>query len=171
MSDCIFCDIPALVCKKMPVLCIGIPVPKNTTYLSYKHINNSQSITKSNFNNLSFFTPGSRLDMNLNDANQLVAHRAAWIETIDMKEPYYAFFDNSIDLENNDISFRLENIKLPKDWDVLKITDTQYILTKRATKIFLNSNLQFHLTLKILIDSFEILKVLDLDGKIIKAVN
>ena len=163
MSNCIFCDIPELICKRTPVICIGIPVPKSTNYLSYKQINCSQLITKTDFNKMTIFTPGSRLDMSLEDAQQLISHRAAWIEALNMKEPYCAIFDNSTDLENIDISFRLENMKLPKDWDVLKISDSQYILTKRASKIFIDSTLQFHLPLKIFIKSFEILKVIHID--------
>ena len=164
MPDCIYCTIPDLLCKNLPVLLIGnIPVPETTKYMNFTHIHNTELTSFSDFQKLSTFTPGSRLDMSLDSANQLIAHRKAWVETLKMKTDYFAVFDDQTYVNNNDLAIRLENLKLPKDWDVIAITESQYIFTKRAAKIFIDSTLQFHLPLKTFLKSFKILKVLELN--------
>jgi hypothetical protein len=163
MADCIYCTVPDLLSKKLPILLIGIPVPDISRYLNYTQIHHTEITSFSDFQKNPIFTPGSRLDMSLDSANQLIAHRKAWLETLKMSADYFAVFDDPSYLNNVDLSIRLENLKLPKDWDVIIITESQYVFTKRSAKIFIDSTLQFHLPLKTFLKSFKILKVLDIN--------
>lgn len=162
MADCIYCTVPDLLCKKLPILLIGsTPVPDVSRYLNVTQIQHTEITSFSDFQKQSNFTPGSRLDMPIDSANQLIAHRKAWLETLKMSADYFAVFDNPAFLNN--LPNRLEHLKLPKDWDVITITESQYVFTKRAAKIFIDSTLQFHLPLKTFLKSFKILKVLDIN--------
>jgi len=164
MTDCIYCTVPDLLCKKLPILLIGsIPEPNESKYLNYTQIYHTEITSFSDFQKQSTFTPGSRLNMTLDSANQLIAHRKAWLETLKMSADYFAVFDNPSYLNNLELSNRLETLKLPKDWDVITITESQYVFTKRAAKIFIDSTLQFHLPLKTFLKSFKILKVVDIN--------
>ena len=175
MTDCIFCTIPDIICKKVPAFFItqaaqkvqAAPDQENARYLRYSIINISPILSKAEFSKMTVFTPGSRLVLSLEDADQLIAHRKAWTDIMNGKEPYGIIFDKEAELMNIDLQFRLENLKLPKDWDIIKITDTQYVLSKRAAKILVEATLQYHDPVKQLLQSLVILKVFDLDGKII----
>lgn len=165
MTDCIFCTVPELLASTLPVYCIGIPVPEKSDYLRYLSINTSPLVSQSDFLEMTIFTPGARLSLTLDDANKLISHRQAWINIMNNEEPYGAIFENPDDVTNTDIRFRLENLKLPKDWDVIEISDTQYVLNKRAAKIFVESTLQYHAPVNPFIESFVILKVFNLEGE------
>lgn len=174
MTDCIFCNIPDLICKKVPAFLIStqaaqkVPDPENTRYLRYSIINISPILSKAEFSKMTAFTPGSRLVLSLEHASQLIAHRKAWADIMNSKEPYGIIFDQEAELMNIDLQFRLENLKLAKDWDAIKITDTQYVLTKRAAKILVEATLQYHQPVKRILQSLVILKVFDLDGNLLK---
>lgn len=172
MTDCIFCTIPDLICKKVPAFFINVkaqaPEPEPTRYLRYSIINISPILSKEEFLKMAVFTPGSRLVLQLEDADQLIAHRKAWTDIMNSKEPYGIIFDNEAELMNIDLQFRLENLKLPKDWDIIKITDTQYVLSKRAAKILFEATLQYNEPVKQLLQSLVILKVFDLSGNLLK---
>ena len=174
MTDCIFCTIPDLICKKVPAFLIApqatnaTPDQKNTSYLRYSIINISPILSKAEFSKMAVFTPGSRLVLSLEDAAQLIAHRKAWSDIMNGKEPYGIIFDKESELMNIDLQFRLENLKLPKDWDIIKLTDSQYVLSKRAAKILFEATLQYHEPVKQLLQSLVILKVFDLNGSLLK---
>ena len=102
-------------------------------------------------------------------ADQLIAHRKAWTDIMNGKEPYGIIFDKEAELMNINLQFRLENLKLPKDWDIIKISDTQYVLSKRAAKILVEATLQYHDPVKHLLQSLVILKVFDLNGKLLES--
>jgi len=167
MTDCIFCTIPDLICKKVPAFLISsqtIPDQKETRYLRYSIINISPILSNEEFSKMAVFTPGSRLVLTLEDAAQLIAHRKAWTEIMNGKEHYGIIFEKEAELMNIDLQFRLENLKLPKDWDVIKMTDTTYVLNKRAAKVLYEATLQYHEPVKQLLQSLVILKVFDLNG-------
>jgi len=171
MADCIFCTIPDLICKKVPAFLItsqAIPDTKNTRYLRYSIINISPILSKADFSKMAVFTPGSRLVLQLEDADQLIAHRKAWAEIMNNKEPYGVIFESEAELMNIDLQFRLENLKLAKDWDIIKITDNEYVLNKRAAKVLYEATLQYHEPVKQLLQSLVILKVFDLVGNLLK---
>ena len=171
MTDCIFCTIPDLICKKVPAFLIAtqtIPDQKETRYLRYSIINISPISSNAEFSKMAVFTPGSRLVLTLEDAAQLIAHRKAWTDIMNGKEPYGIVFDHEDELMNIDLQFRLENLKLTKDWDIIKITDTQYVLSKRAAKILVEATLQYNEPIKQLLQSLVILKVFDLNGSFLK---
>lgn len=168
MSDCAFCVIPEIICAKIPAYCIRIPVPEKLHYLQYNIINISNIKSESDFYKMTNFTPGSRCNLSLDDANRLLAHRQAWILINTNNEPYGAVFENMSDIENNTIKIQLENLQLPKDWDIIKISENQYILNKHASRVLIQSTYQFHLPLHILLNSVEFLKVFNLNGEIIK---
>ena len=166
MSDCALCKVPELIGSKMPAWCIGIPEkeePENNNYLRVAHIKSSE-MSHAEFLKAVNFTPGARLQMSLEDANKLINHRNAWYEVSSSEEPYGVIFDSQNDLENKDLVFRFENLDLPKDWDVIKISDSQYILSKRAANTYIRSSLQFHDHLPIFLESFAILKVFSING-------
>jgi hypothetical protein len=162
MSECIFCIIPDIIGKSIPAYCIGIPVPKNQHYLRYYNMNISSIKTQNELVSATTFTPGSRRTLNLEEANRLIAHQEAWTSILSSKEPYGVVFENSDDLESEYIKNRLENAKIPKGWDLIKISANQYLITKSAAKILIFATRQFHSPLKQLIDSVKMMKVYDL---------
>ena len=171
MSDCIFCTTPDIICKKVPVWFIGIkatPVSDTGNYLSYSNIIISPILSKAEFSKMTIFTPAARLAMNLEDAAQLIAHRQVWNHIMNGKNAFGIIFDSEVDLMNKDLQFRLENLKLPKDWDIIIISDTQYVLNKRAAKILVETTLQYHDIIKDLLKSLVILKVFDINGKLLR---
>jgi len=162
MSECIFCIIPDIIGKSIPAYCIGIPVPKNQHYLRYYNMNISSIKTRNELISTATFTPGSRLMLSLEEANRLIAHQNAWISILTNNEPYSVVFENSEDLENEHIKLKLENAKIPKGWDLIKISANQYLITKSAAKILIFATRQFHSPLKQLIDSVKMMKVYEL---------
>lgn len=165
--DCPFCTIPDFVCKETPVWCIGIEPPQSNHYSKYTQIK-LPHLEKHNFVKMSTFTPGSRLALSLNDATQLIAHRQAWNDIYNGLNPYGIIFDNSEDLANTTLRFRIENLSLPKDWDMIKLSSSQYVMNKRAATVLLQATIQYHQPLDDLIRSLIILKVYDLNGVLAK---
>jgi len=162
MSSCIFCTVPELICKQTPAYIVGIPVPQTQLYSTYHAINITPFESQAEFNKTTVFTPGSRLVLALEEASRLVAHRQAWLSIMKGSTPHGALLETIETAESATIIKRLENLQLPKDWDVIKITKNEYVLTKRAAKILSDATLQYHLDLCALLSSLDILKVFDL---------
>jgi hypothetical protein len=165
MSDCKFCNVPDIVCKNLQAYFIGLPDTINTSIFNKAtHIPNTHISSSNEFQSLSYFTPGSRLDLTLEEANRLIAHRKAWeyiIAQDTVHKPYAVIFEGKPD-EPKIIS-RIENVKVTKDWDIIKLSDNEYILTQRAAKILTNSTMQFHSPIKTLLETFEVLKIFHLN--------
>jgi hypothetical protein len=169
MSSCIFCTVPQLICTQTPAYIIGIPVPQTQLYSDFHAINITQFESQAEFNKTTFFTPGSRLDLSLEEAQRLVAHRSAWLSIMNGNKPHATILELIETLENTIITKRLENVQLPKDWDIIKITKNEYVLNKRAAKILVESTQQFHKTLEELLTSLDILKTFNMDGKLLNS--
>ena len=170
MTDCIFCTVPDLICNQTSAYCIGFPAPDQAQkyYNNYHIIESSKLLSKEEFQKMNVFTPGSRLKLTLDEANQLIDHRQAWTHGMNQTTPYIALFESSADIQNPVIKSSLESLKLPKDWDVVKISKTQYVLNKRAVKILIDSTLQFNSPVSELIEYIDILKTFSLDGNLLK---
>jgi len=102
------------------------------------------------------FTPHARLTLNLALASQLLAHEQAW--NLFVAEPT-ALHGAFCEQEPKDLS--LYNLDLPRDWDIIILTGTDYILTKRAARILLHSATQFHVPLIDYLQAFNVLKVVN----------
>jgi hypothetical protein len=161
MADCKFCKVPPIEAAKTAVWAIDIPAPEKQIYLRYTNII-YQKFNQDEFRTMSRFSPHARLTWSLGEAFQFMAHAQAWTEFIAGPEIHCIIFDKSEQLNNKDLSMRLENLTLPKDWDVVFISETQYLMTKRAATIYANSIQQFHLPLKTYLRTFDILRVVDL---------
>jgi hypothetical protein len=161
MTDCIFCTVPDLLCKTTPAYLIGpLTIPEKSRFLSYSVIDIIPIISKDVFSTMTIFTPGARLALSLKDAAELIAHRKAWLEIMQNKSHYSVIFDSEIQLNDMMTHNRIQNLQLPKDWDIVSISDTQYVLNKRAAKILVESTMQFHANVATLLDSIKILKVI-----------
>jgi len=142
-----------------------VPVSQLNNYLNIHNIIATQISTKEGFYNMTVFTPGSRLVLTLDEASQLIAHRKAWTDIMNSATPLGIIFENYADLTDINLQFRLENLELPKDWDIVVISDSQYALNKRAAKILYEATLQYHAPVKSLIKSISILKVIQIAPK------
>jgi len=161
MEDCEFCKVPPIEASKTAVWAIDIPVPEKSIYLRYTNIK-YQKFEQDEFRTMARFSPRARLTWSLEEAFQFTAHMQAWTEFIASPEIHCLIFENSDQLNNKDLSIRLENLTLPKDWDVIFISDTQYLLTKRAANIYANSIHQYHQPLKTYLRTFEFLRLINL---------
>jgi hypothetical protein len=155
MDDCRFCKTVPLKQNTIVAWCIGFPASPKPIYLRY----NTVVFPELDVDTFRFsvrFTPHARLTLNLARASQLLAHEQAW--TMFVKEPsvpYGAFCEQ----DPKDLS--TYNLDLPRDWDVIILTATDYILTKRAARILLHSATQFHVPLMDYLQAFNLLKVVN----------
>ena len=130
-------------------------------YLSINSIV-TEAVKQSDFVSNTRFTAGARLTLELTEANEFLKHTEAWDKFIKSDKRYAVIFDKLKDISDKELSIFIENKRLPKDWDLVLIDDTQYILNKRAAKILMNSAKQIHHNLKTYLNSFEVLKLVKL---------
>lgn len=156
MSDCIFCTVPDIVYKDTPIYNVGAPVVEEYTNAinGTKHLKSKSDLAKA-----TIFTPRSRLVLSLEDANRLIRHREAWLLHSKSTVPHALIAESQM---NPSIGRKLESMQLPKDWDIVKISATEYVLTKRAAKVLILATQQYHDTVPDLIDTLSILKVVQL---------
>jgi len=161
---CIFCVVPEIDRTKMPVWAINIPViQSNPIYMRYKYFNTSQ-LTPDEFRTSTRFTPGARTKMDISEAAKLITHYRVWEEVMNAQEPICLVVSKESDLKNAELTRKLESVKPPKDWDILIISDDQYVIRTRGARILYNSAGQFHLPLNTYIKGFEVLKVVELNN-------
>lgn len=156
MSDCIFCTVPDIVYKNTPIYNVGTPVVDENTV---SNIVTKQLKTPADLSKATIFTPRSRLVLSLEDANRLIKHREAWLLHSNSTNPHAIITENQL---TPLIGRQIESMKLPKDWDIVKITTTDYVLTQRAAKVLILATQQYHDTVPDLIDTLSMLKVLQL---------
>lgn len=140
MSNCIFCTVPDIIYKNTPIYNVEVPVIAHQT-------------------NTTIFTPRARLLLSPEDANRLIKHREAWISHYNSNSPHAIIAESQL---NPLIGKQIESMKLPKDWDIIKISATEYVLTKRAANVLILATQQYHDTVTELINTLSILKVIDL---------
>jgi len=138
----------------MEAYLIGTPVPKTTHYLRINSINDIKGKQE-------LFTPSARLLLSLKEQQEALNHRDIWINFLKSAAEYAIVFDTD-DINDKQLTIFIENKQLPKDWDIILISDTQYILNKRAARILLSSCKQIHQPIKDYLRAFEVLKVLPL---------
>lgn len=162
MGDCKLCKPNLIKAEKMGVWSLGIPVPAtNKHYLSQKYIA-KRTIEKDELRTTDKVTPAGRLLMTEADVSQIMAHYQAWDEFIQSSAEFGAFFETPDTVNNNDIAARLENLELPRDWDIILIDDTEYVLNKRTARILKVSAQQFHCPLKVYLTVFDIFKIISI---------
>jgi len=107
------------------------------------------------------FTARARLNLTTFEATEFHHHKQAWREFLvsDTTTTTAAIFD-STDINSEKLARRIISFDIPKDWDVLFITATQYILTRRAASLLLNSCSQIHHPLTTYIKSIPFLKIM-----------
>jgi len=161
---CIFCVVPEIDRTKIPVWAINIPVVETSPiYMRYKYMSNSE-LTHEEFRSSTRFTPGARTKMDINEAAKLLTHYRVWEEVMNAQDPICLVMSKDSDLKNAELTRKLESVKPPKDWDILIISDDQYVIRTRGARILYNSAGQFHLPLNTYIKSFEVLKVVQLNN-------
>jgi hypothetical protein len=159
MSDCIFCTVPDIIYKNTPIYNVGTPVIVEDAACKTINIVTTQLKTNIDLSKATIFTPRSRLVLSLEDANRLIKHREAWLLHSNSTSPHAIITES---LLTSLIGRQLESMKLPKDWDVIKITATDYVLTQRAAKVLILATQQYHDNVTDLIDTLSMLKVLQL---------
>ena len=107
------------------------------------------------------FTAKARLILTIQEATEFLHHKQTWRNFLitDSTTKTAAIFD-SADIEDERLARRIISFDLPKDWDVLFITATQYVLTRRAASLLLNSSSQIHHPLTTYIKSIPFLKIM-----------
>ena len=155
MTDCQLCNTIPLLSKNIEAYLIGLPVPPINHYL---RINN---ITSKPYTFDNGFTPNARLTMSQVHAQEVVNHKYVWNNFLKQSANYAIVFNTCI-IKDSQLSIFIENNVLPKDWDIILITDTQYIINKRAARILLMSLKQIHVPIKEYLLAFEVLKVIRL---------
>ena len=161
MGDCKFCKDNPLKAADTPVWCIGFPVPQGQpTYLRYNTINFAE-ITPEALRFSIRFTPKARLTLNGAQAEQLIAHDQAWQEFLkDPTAQYGAFYEQAA-AATKEIALYIENTGLPRDWDIVLVSPTDYLLNKRAARVLAHSATQFHVPLIDYLQAFGTLKVVN----------
>ena len=107
------------------------------------------------------FTAKARLILTIQEAVEFLHHKQAWRSFIitDTTTKTAAIFDSK-DINDERLVRQIISFDLPKDWDVLFITATQYVLTRRAASLLLNSSSQIHHPLTTYIKSIPFLKIM-----------
>jgi hypothetical protein len=159
MSDCIFCTVPDIIYKNTAIYNVGVPVIVEDAACKTINIVTTQLKTNIDLSKATIFTPRSRLVLSLEDANRLIKHREAWLLHSKSTSPHAIIAES---LLTSLIGRQLESMKLPKDWDIIKITTTDYVLTQRAAKVLILATQQYHDNVTDLIDTLSMLKVLQL---------
>ena len=164
MSDCVFCKIKPLLLDDTPSWIIS----PETNPIYEKHIYKTLTpfhkivIKATEFKNRIDFTPKARLSMTLAEASELVTHREIWKQ---ITAEHSVIFTDVTNITDKKLAIKLENLTLPKDWDIIVLTDKpeqmQYVITKRASQILLASSRQFHTCLKTFIESIKGLRIVN----------
>ena len=153
MDDCHLCSTVPFRQAEIPAWCIGFPAPTDKLYLRYNTVV-FPDLAVEQFQFAVRFTPHARLTLNLALAAQLLAHEQAWDQFIkEDSAPYAGFY------EQEPADLQSQVLDLPRDWDVIILTETDYILTKRAARILKHSATQFHVPLMDYLQAFNLLKV------------
>jgi len=155
MDNCKFCAYkPIEVIKTHLYLCskeVPAALPKYasvTTIPIQPTLNNYKHDTR--------FSPGARLSLSPEQAQEMLTHRQAWTQFLDTKA------EHALICRSNHANKNIENVAPPKDWDVMMISDTDYVLTKRGAKLLL-STYQIHDPLPLYIQSHPLLKVIHME--------
>jgi len=163
---CIFCVVPEIDRAKLPVWAINIPVVQNNPIYSRYIYKTTTQLNSEEFRTSTRFTPGARVSMDINEASKLLTHYRVWEEVMNAQEPICLVMTNEQDIKSSELTRKLESVKPPKDWDLLIISDDQYVIRTRGARILYNSGVQFHLPLNTYIKSFEVLKVIELNNSV-----
>jgi len=159
MADCQFCKTTPLLATALPVWCIGFPAPASNIYLRYNYVVFPELAVEF-FRTANRFTPHARLTLNLAYAGQLIAHEQAWSDFLQTSAPYGAFYENPTLATDAATATIIENMDLPRDWDILIVSPHNYILNRRAARILKDSAVQFHVNLSTYLTAFNLLKVI-----------
>ena len=169
MTDCVFCNIIAINCKETEAYLIPqgksqsqVPAPETNHYYRFNNVANP-TINESEISTLVTLTPGARLTLKLTDLNELLAHKSVWESFLKSDKHHCIVFNNLDTAIDNTLPKKLESKQLAKDWDICFISDTEYIITKRAARILYGSSKQFNTDLKNYLQSFSVLAVFTLD--------
>jgi hypothetical protein len=106
------------------------------------------------------FTAKARLTLTIAEATEFLHHKQAWREFLVTKDTKCGAIFDSTDIDSEKRTRQIVSFDLPKDWDVLFITATQYVLTRRAASLLLNSCSQIHHPLTTYIKSIPFLKII-----------
>ena len=160
MVDCPLCFIPAIVAKE--TIAYNSTQKRQSKYLykTYTEISPTE-ISQGDFRTNTNFTPGFRLRYDYKIGIEALKHKEVWSKFLkEESSPYAIVFDDEEDVDDGQLSIYLENLQPPKDWDILIISPTQYIINKRAAKILYYSAKQFDKPIKDYINSFFVLKAI-----------
>ena len=158
IGDCVLCNVPNLLTNKTPVWLITNKTITNTPSL-YESYNYKKPLTNKDFKTNIYFTPKARYTLTIDQANELLTHSKIWNEFLVTKKNHAIIFTDESLLSNIDVAHRLENLVLPKDWDIIMLPNGDYVLTKRAANILLASCRQFNNPLKTYIHSIPGLRI------------
>jgi len=161
MADCILCNTQPIICKETDAYIINSPVPKTNHYLRINDISSCQIDIK-DLKTVTLLTPGARSRLTITEYIEIINHRSVWEKFLQSSANHCIVFDGLKDAEDRQLSIIIENKVLPKDWDILMIGKTQYVLNKRATKILFTSSRQLNSSVSDYIKSFRVLKIANL---------
>jgi hypothetical protein len=156
MDDCKFCILKPIILAETPVYQCGdsTPVLKNP----YKSLTLIPSQPARPFHSDARFTPRARLTLTEAEAAAALRHRAAW--RLFLNNPAnHAFI---ADEPSEQLARQATATNLPKDWDIVMLTPTQYIMTRRAAATALESSIQFHDPIPKFLTTLPFIKVVDL---------
>jgi spore germination protein YaaH len=161
MSDCAFCEIIPFKANNTPVWIItdtNTNIHNDSIYKEAIYIQR-KTISETEFKYCTDFTPKARITLTQKEASELLTHSEIWKQ---IKAEHAIIFTEIANITDTQLANKLENLKLPKDWDIILLTnnqDIQYVLTKRAAHILLASSRQFHNNLKTFIESIQGLRI------------
>ena len=154
MIPCNFCADKPIKIVETPAWFIGLPAITGP----FKYSVSVPISNVSDFRTDTRFTPEARLTLDMSGASQLSGHRIAWASFIKTGAHHGLILEDSY-LANNPSNIQsLETIEIPRDWDILLLSDTQYLLTQRAASILHSSTSQFHHNLSRLLRTHPLLK-------------
>jgi hypothetical protein len=169
ITSCHLCNDNPFIANNTPVWLITENATQTKEiYQSYNYIK-PEKLEQKEINTSLVFTPKARYTLSQYQMIELMTHFKIWNEIIvtpNRVNHGIIFTDQNLNIENIDISHRLENLILPKDWDIIIINNDnrplEYVVTKRAANILLASCRQFHNPLRIYIKSIPGLRIIDL---------
>jgi len=159
LGDCVLCNVPSLLTNKTPVWLITNKTILLSTSSLYESYNYTKPITNNDFKTNVNFTPKARYTLTIEQSNELLTHSKIWNEFLVTKKNHAIIFTDESLLSNIDVAHRLENLVLPKDWDIIMLPNGNYVLTNRAANILLASCRQFNNPLNTYIQSIPGLRI------------